>query len=140
MPRFWRRSADSSERARPSTWWPRFCSAAETEDPIYPVAPVTNTFKIGSPFRSRAAPAFQHPTLVGFLGQSHTRIVQHLKVLTNLDEPIAFHVFVSAKGDEGNHSGKHPKFGAPRELGFRLPAKELARDFESYQQTDGESD
>src|ERR1700732_590649 len=139
MPRFWSFCTDSSERARPSTWWPRFCSAAETADPIYPVAPVTNTFKIGSPFRSRAA-AFHHPTLVGFLWRRHTRIVQHLKVLTNLDEPIALHAFVSAKGDKGNHSGKHPKFGAPREFGFRLPSKELARDFESYQQADGESD
>src|SRR5580704_4263355 len=113
MPRFWSFSADSSERARPSTWWPLFCSAAETEDPIYPVAPVTNTFKIGPPFRSRVVSAFHHPTSVGFLRRSHTRIVQHLKVLTNLDQPVALHVFVSAKGDEGNHSGKHQKFRAP---------------------------
>ena len=38
--------ADSSDRARPSTWWPALINARITGVPMKPEAPVTNTFMV----------------------------------------------------------------------------------------------
>src|SRR5580704_10790252 len=63
---------------------------------------------------------------------------QGLIVLTNAAQPSASHVLPGAEEQEGDHGRQDPNLGAASDLSLRLPAKELARDFECHEQSDQE--
>src|SRR5579863_791541 len=65
---------------------------------------------------------------------------EHLEIVVHAIEAIAESVFVYAKRDEGDHGGENPEFGTAGDFGFRLPAKQLARDFESHEEANREGD